>query len=58
MGHEFTLPSLESSLDRLLPAQTIALTRKPIEHLFGMNDVAAARLQRFARGHDCIHHAQ
>jgi hypothetical protein len=53
MAKDFTLPSLQSSLDRLAVAQTLALANRQIELLFGVNDVAIARVKRFAEGHNC-----
>jgi hypothetical protein len=54
VSDDFTLPSLQASLDRLPIAKSLALANTHIEKLFGFNDVAASRLERFARGHNCI----
>lgn len=54
MGYEFTLPDLQTSLDRLGAAQTLTLATRQVDRLFGTNDVGTARLKRFARGHNCI----
>ena len=50
---DFTLSSLQGFLDRMKPDQTIALAKPEIEKLFGLNDVAVARVSRFAHGHRC-----
>lgn len=54
MNSSITLPSLETHLERMPVARAIALASTDVERLFGMNDVARARLKRFARGHNCI----
>ena len=54
MEKKITLPGLEASLDCLPAAQSLALANKDIERLFGFNDVALARMKRFASGHNCI----
>lgn len=54
MRSNFTIPSLQACLDELSEAQSIALARTQIERLFGHNDVAFTRLERFATGHNCI----
>lgn len=54
MRSELTLPGLQSLLDRLQIAGSIALVDKEAERLFGYNDVAIARMKRFARGHNCV----
>ena len=54
MLDEFTLPKLEKMLDELPDGQKLALARKQIDELFGVNDVRSARLARFAAGHACI----
>lgn len=51
---DFNLPVLQATLDRLPMAKSFTLAHKGIERLFGFNDVARARLKRFARGHNCI----
>jgi hypothetical protein len=54
MTHKFTLPRLQSMLDRLPDGQKLALARKQVDELFGLNGVRSARLARFASGHACI----
>lgn len=54
MTREFTLPSLQATLDKLQIARSLALANKDIERLFGFDDVGTARMKRFARGHNCI----
>ena len=54
MEYQLTLPALQARLDSLRGAQSLTLANRQIEKLFGFNDVAMARLKRFARGHDCI----
>ncbi|HEU0284517.1 MAG TPA: hypothetical protein VFR52_05170 [Sphingomicrobium sp.] len=49
----FTLPNLQSHLDRMPVARTISLAKTDIERLFGLDDTTHRRLQRFARGHNC-----
>lgn len=41
-------------MDRLPISKSLTLASKQIETLFGLNDVANARMKRFASGHDCI----
>ena len=50
---DFTLPSLQGFLDRMTPDESVALAKPDIERLFGLNGVAVARINRFARGHRC-----
>jgi hypothetical protein len=54
MINTLTLPSLETLLDGLPAAQSMGLSRREIERLFGYNGVAAAQVKRFARSHNCI----
>lgn len=54
MNRSFTLPVLQTMLDNLSEGQRVAIARKAVDNLFGMNDVQAARLLRFADGHNCI----
>lgn len=54
MAFNFTLPLLEQVLEELRSGETIALARKQIEQLFGVNDTGAGRLARFAKAHDCM----
>jgi hypothetical protein len=51
---QFSLPVLQLRLNRLGTDQSLSLGESEIERLFGKNDVAAARLRRFAKGHGCI----
>ena len=54
MSTELSLPRLQSLLDQLQIAGSYALVDSEAERLFGYNDVAIARMKRFARGHNCI----
>ena len=54
MNRSFTLPVLQTMLDNLSEGQRVAIARKAVDNLFGMNDVQAARLLRFADGHNSI----
>ena len=54
MKPDFTLPRLESLLQELDEGRSIALARRQVDALFGLNDVGAERLMRFAKGHGCI----
>ena len=54
MDQDFTLPSLQSILDDLPDGRRIALARTQVDALFGPNEHGAARLMRFAKGHNCI----
>jgi len=50
----FTLPELQARLDHLSEGALFAISARDYERLFGTNDVAAARLRNFARGHACV----
>jgi hypothetical protein len=52
--HDFTLPQLQIILDQLPEGQKLALARRQVDQLFGLNGVRSARLARFASGHACI----
>ena len=54
MQTTITLPGLQSFLDHLPETRSVALANSGIERLFGFNDVALARIERFERGHNCI----
>ena len=55
MRPNFTLPELQTRLDRLDQEAMLGISDPDVEWLFGKkNDVAAARLLHFAKGHDCI----
>ena len=53
MEQKITLPGL-GSLDRLSVAEGPGLANADSEQLFGFNDVALARMKRFANAHNCI----
>jgi hypothetical protein len=53
MDHDWTLPTLQHWLDQLGPDAILPLKRSQVERLFGLNDVAQARLLRLAQGHNC-----
>jgi hypothetical protein len=48
-----TLPGLQARLDALEVGQELAISLVDYRRLFGENDVAVARLSRFAEGHGC-----
>ena len=50
----FTLPELEHMLDQLAEGAVLQIARRDYTRLFGINDVAAARLLHFAKGHACV----
>ncbi|HJP68219.1 MAG TPA: hypothetical protein VJ846_04895 [Sphingomicrobium sp.] len=54
MERKIAVPALEPSLDHLPSAKSMALANREIEPLFGFNDVALARIRRFASRHNCI----
>ena len=53
MAQDFTLPGNRSVLYSLSEEQRTALAPAEIDRLFGLNDVGADRLLRFAPGHHC-----
>lgn len=50
----FTLPDLERALDQLAEGALLQISMHDYGRLFGANDVAAARLLHFAKGHACV----
>jgi hypothetical protein len=50
----FTLPELERMLDQLAEGALLQISMRDYRRLFGANDVAAARLLHFAKGHACV----
>jgi hypothetical protein len=50
----FTLPELQAQLDLLAEGALFRISARDYERLFGTNDVAAARLRNFAKGHACV----
>jgi hypothetical protein len=50
----FVLPDLQEKLDALQDGGSLHITRRDYERLFGVNDVAQARLRNFALGHACV----
>lgn len=50
----FTLPELQEKLDGLAEGALFQVSARDYGRLFGANDIAAARLKHFARGHACI----
>ena len=50
----FTLPELERMLDQLAEGALLQISMRDYGRLFGANDVAAARLLHFAKGHACV----
>ena len=53
MSSQWTLPMVQERLDELFPDPRFALSPVDCERLFGLNDVAARRIVRFAEGHQC-----
>ncbi len=54
----FTLPELQEKLDALAEGSLLQISVRDYVRLFGTNDVAAARLRHFAKGHACaVSHA-
>lgn len=54
MDRNFTLPLLQVVLDGLPEGRQVTLARKQVNRLFGLDDVGATRVLRFADGHHCI----
>jgi len=54
MVAHYTLSELESSLERLDPAERLWLAASEVERLFGSNDVAMRRIRHFAKGQRCL----
>lgn len=54
LRRNFTLPELERRLDQLAEGALLQISARDYTRLFGSNDVAAARLLHFARGHACV----
>ena len=50
----FTLPELQEKLDKLAEGALLQISGRDYQRLFGTNDVAAARLGHFAKGHSCV----
>jgi len=50
----FTLPELQEQLDNLAEGAVLQISGWDYERLFGVNDVAAARLRNFATLHACV----
>ena len=48
------MPLLQRMLDHLPDGQKVALASKQIDELFGLDDVRASRLKRFADAHRCL----
>lgn len=51
---KFTLPELQEQLDCLAEGAVFQMSGWDYERLFGINDVAAARLRNFASSHACV----
>ena len=54
MSGDWTLPYIQERLDDLRPGQDFSLAREDMARLFGFNDVAVRRIQRFASSHGCF----
>ena len=54
LRRNFTFPELEKRLDQLAEGALLQISARDYTRLFGANDVAAARLLHFARGHACV----
>jgi hypothetical protein len=53
MSGEWTLPLVQDQLDDLASGQDFTLTKDEYVRLFGLDDVAARRIRRFADSHCC-----
>jgi hypothetical protein len=53
MHDMLTLPGLQNALDAFPRDGSLAIAKRDIERLFGLNDVAVGRIANFARGHGC-----
>ena len=53
MKDQLTLPALQIALDCLPVNAALTISQRERERLFGLNDVGAARVENFARGHRC-----
>jgi hypothetical protein len=51
-----SLAGLQQRLDSLAADQELAIALSDYRRLFGLNDIAHARLDNFAQGHDCTAH--
>jgi hypothetical protein len=54
LRRNFTLPELEDGLNQLAEGALLQISARDYTRLFGANDVAAARLLHFAKGHACV----
>ena len=54
LRRNFSLPELEDRLDQLAEGALLQISARDYTRLFGANDVAAARLLNFAKGHACV----
>ena len=50
----FSLPELQAKLDELPEGALFQISAWDYARLFGANDIAAARLKNFAKGHSCV----
>jgi hypothetical protein len=51
---ELYIARLQAKLDHLAEGALFQISARDYERLFGSNDVAAARLRNFAKGHACV----
>ncbi|MCC8978327.1 hypothetical protein [Bradyrhizobium acaciae] len=54
MNENLTLVELRSRLDRLGAGGVLSISDHDYERLFGINEVAAAKVAQFARKHRCV----
>ncbi|UGY12360.1 hypothetical protein HAP48_0027290 [Bradyrhizobium septentrionale] len=54
MSIDFTLAELRSRLDRLDPGAVLRISEHDYERLFGINEVAAAKVAQFAGTNRCV----
>lgn len=54
MNEHLTLAELRSRLNRLGAGAVLRISDHDYERLFGINEVAAAEVARFARKHHCV----
>ncbi|MBR1163710.1 MULTISPECIES: hypothetical protein [Bradyrhizobium] len=54
MNENLTLAELRFRLDRLGAGAVLRISDRDYERLFGINEVAAAKVAQFARKHHCV----
>ncbi|WP_076861386.1 hypothetical protein [Bradyrhizobium mercantei] len=54
MKEGLTLAELRARLDRLGDGAVLRISDRDYERLFGINEIAAAKVAQFARKHHCV----